>query len=84
MYVVKLLILNAVSVNLHEFGLVKIFFVINSSFCRFELQPYTTVCFDRHNMAYKTEIPNMAQANEFISSGQLWTIPRIIATLIRM
>ncbi|XP_051797996.1 uncharacterized protein LOC110970637 [Acanthochromis polyacanthus] len=67
----KTLIANAVSHNLPEFGLVQNIFVINSSLYCFELQPYTTICFDRDYMAYKTEIPNIAQGNEFISSDQM-------------
>lgn len=37
----------------------------------FELQPYTTLCYDWDYMAYKIEIPIMAQANELTSSENL-------------
>ena len=66
----KSLIVSAVNCNdLPEFGLVRNIYIINSSLYCFEFQQHDTICFDRDYMAYKIEIPNMAQATE----DHVWT-----------
>lgn len=45
--------------------------MINSSLHCFELQQHDTLCYDRDYMAYKIEIPHMAQATELICADKL-------------
>ena len=59
------------SYDLPEFGLVRNIYVINSSLYCFEFQQHSTICFDKDYMAYKIEIPTMAQATELISANNL-------------
>lgn len=68
----KSLVVSTVnSSNLPEFGLVRNIYVINSSLHCFELQQHDTLCYDRDYMAYKIEIPHMAQATELICADNL-------------
>lgn len=66
------MILSAVNSNdLPEFGLVRNIYIINSSLYCSESQQHNTICYDRDYMAYKIEIPNIAQATELVSADNL-------------
>ena len=68
----KSLFLSAVNSNdLPEFALVRNIYIINLSLYCLESQQHNTICYDRDYMAYKIEIPNMAQATELVSADNL-------------
>lgn len=57
--------------NIPEFRLVKNILIVDSKLYVLEYQPFQTVCFDRYVMAYKVEVPHLAQATELVDAEGL-------------
>lgn len=67
----SLIITRVTEDGMPVFGLVQNIFIVNSTLCCFEIQPYNTVCFDKDFMSYKVEVPYLAQANELVTVDNL-------------
>ncbi|XP_049331198.1 uncharacterized protein LOC125799173 [Astyanax mexicanus] len=53
------------------FGLIKDIFIADSSLYCFECQVYDTVAYNRGFLCYEIEVPNLAQATEFVDADKI-------------
>ncbi|KAL2076343.1 hypothetical protein ACEWY4_028044 [Coilia grayii] len=67
----SMVFVKVVNGNMPEFGLVRNIFVVDSTLYCLEFQPFYTVRFDAHFMAYEVEVPSLAEATEIVDAEKL-------------